>query len=183
MTNNKLRKEISLIISMLIICAVSGCKKTVVPPTYDFSKDGLTYIQFNAGKYFIYKDSVTAQTDSVVVTESTLLSFQSSSLGYLYNGQSYNLVLSKIVVGKDSVWLNGIATAALSSNIYLSGADGYVFRYPPCNCGSASLIPSLVESSIPSMVVEGKTYANVVLTKIFLRRMCNQRITGQKALA
>jgi hypothetical protein len=156
---------IGINIFLLIICTFLGCKKNAnnsVSST--FPKDGLAYIQFNTGKYFIYKDSATLKTDSVVVTESLLQPTSTTIGNALYNEQQYSLILSKIdSSGKADEWLSGIAYSgpgelndiALVRNDSLN-ASGYCFRYPPCNCGN--------EINIPSMIVEGKTYTDVVVT-------------------
>jgi hypothetical protein len=59
------------------------------------SPSGLAYIQLRQGEYFIYKDSTTAKTDSVVVTQSMLQQNNSTGLfGVIQN--LYSLTLSKI---------------------------------------------------------------------------------------
>lgn len=156
---------ITINLLLLITCCILGCKKNP-PATYKFPKDGLAYIQLTTGKYFIYKDSATLKTDSVVVTTSLLQTVNgtaSSFIGsYQYVGEEYFLILSKVDSGRITEWLNGKAEAlsGVGVHIYLipqgPNASGYFFRYPPCNC--------LGEVNIPVMIVEGKTYSNVVLT-------------------
>ncbi len=64
-------------------------------------------------------------------------------------------------MGNITTWLSGEANAVLSDvNIYMlrqvPNNDGHLFRYPP--------LGDSLELSIPSMVVEGKTYTDVILT-------------------
>lgn len=150
---------------LLIICTFFGCKKNANNRvTSALPKDGLAYIQFSTGKYFIYKDSATLKSDSVFVTESVLQPISTTIIGVLYNEEQYSLILSKIdSAGKAIEWLSGTANSGPgdSKHIYMIrddslNASGYCFRYPPCNCGN--------EINIPSMMVEGKTYTDVVVT-------------------
>lgn len=116
----------------------------------------------NIGKYFIYKDSATLKLDSVLVTESLLEPYSTTIGRTPYNEERYTLILSKInSSGKITEWLTGIAYSGVvdSKDIYMTRditEGGYFFRYPPCNCGN--------ERNIPAMVVEGKTYTDVILT-------------------
>jgi hypothetical protein len=159
-----IRAVIRIIFFLLLICTL-GCKKnTNNTANSTFPKDGLAYIQFNPGKYFIYKDSATLESDSVIVTESSLQPTSTTVASVLYNEQQFSLILSKIdSSGKATEWLSGIANSGPgdSKHIYMIrndslNASGYCFRYPPCNCGN--------EINIPSMVVDGKTYTNIVVT-------------------
>ena len=139
-------------------------------------KKRLAYVQLTSGKYFIYKDSATLTTDSVVVTTSLIETVSGTGTSYfgsyLYNSENYSLVLSKILPAPTRIWLTGKADALFSPNnsIYMRpkevNHDGYYFRYPPCNCGD--------EKYIPSMIVEGKTYNDVILTSGFIQNSIPQ---------
>jgi hypothetical protein len=66
-------------IAALVVCALTatvGCKKTVEnttpPPYYQVTKELTDILLLSAGKYFVYKDSVTGLEDSVVVKESSI---------------------------------------------------------------------------------------------------------------
>jgi hypothetical protein len=152
--------KVSILLLIIFTC-FSNCSKNSSPKNYTLSKDGLAFIQLPLGKYFIYKDSATLQSDSVVVTESLSQTISGTS-PYPYSADDYTLILSKIdSMGNITTWLSGEANAGVSDvNVYMErlapNNSGYLFRYPPCNCGT--------ESSISSMVVEGKTYTDVVLT-------------------
>jgi hypothetical protein len=64
----------TLLLSICLAC-LFACKKDTPrkPATIEYILDpnGLKYIQLRLGQYFIYKDSASGLTDSVVVTEST----------------------------------------------------------------------------------------------------------------
>ncbi len=68
----------------------------MTPATYIFPKDGLAYIQFKTGKYFIYKDSATLKTDSVIVTTSLLDTVNGTVYSFIgsfpYVGEEYTLI-------------------------------------------------------------------------------------------
>jgi hypothetical protein len=167
-------------IFLLIACIFfSGCKKFnklygISNYTYTFSSNGLAYIQLSTDKYFIYKDSATLTTDSVVVTQSlldTVSGTQSTIFGpEKYTAQEYTLILTKIDSSGTAVWLSGKASSLddLAEYVFLdrlpTSIGGYLFRYPPsggvyqepCNC--------VIETNIPAITVEGNTYTDVVLT-------------------
>jgi hypothetical protein len=160
--------KVSILLLIIFTCFSSFSKESGSSPSinYTLSKDGLAYIQLTPGKYFIYKDSATLQLDSVVVTESLLKSVKNYTgginLSSPYTADDYTLILSKInSPGNTIAWLAGEATAADSTgNIYMArqvpSGNGDLFDYPPCNCGP--------EMNISSMVVEGKTYTDIILT-------------------
>jgi hypothetical protein len=144
-------------IVLLIACSFAGCKKNTVPsaPYYLLSKDGLAYVQFNVGKYFIYKDSVANKTDSIVVTQSLLQTYKGvySDIHLAYTGQKYTIVETEIDPGSTSVWLSAAADGSGFSTVVLNSIDNgnYIFY-------------ETLEPHIPVMVVEGKTYTDVNIT-------------------
>lgn len=155
----------TLNVFLLIACIFFlGCKKNNVnygTNNYTFSPNGLAYIQLSTGKYFIYKDSATLTTDSVVVTQSLLDTISGIEATFFgnekYTAQEYTLILLKIGTSGSTVWLTGKAKSLddVAGDAYLLptefNASGYLFRYPP-------------DSTITTMVVEGNTYADVILT-------------------
>jgi hypothetical protein len=166
-------------LGIIILLVSIGCKKSnrhySVFNNFTFSKEALDYIKFNPGKYFIYKDSATLTTDSVVVTESLLDTVSGTEDGFFgvidhYTAQEYTLILSKIDSSGATVWVTGKASSldGYTGNVYLdrlpTSIGGYLFRYPPgggvyqepCNC--------VIERNIPAITVEGDTYTDVVLT-------------------
>jgi len=149
----------SVKISFLLLVAYlfAGCEKHVIlPDTSLLSKDGLAYIQFNVGKYFIYKDSVANKTDSVVVTQSILQTYKGvySDVHTTYTGQKYTIVETEIDPGSTTVWLSATADGEGFPTVllYSTGKNGNYLFYE-------TLAPH-----IPVMVVEGKTYTDVNVT-------------------
>jgi len=132
--------------------------------------EGLQYVQLDIGKYFIYKDSASGISDSVVVTKSLLENtFTPAVTGGLfetypaYNSEVFSLTLTKIDVNSESVWLEAqtppaLCCPSLSSNNepvqMIESNPGLVFCYPKSNCSSVDLISSLT--------VEGKVYQDVI---------------------
>ena len=114
------------ILLLIIFTGFSNCSKSSGPiPNYTLSKERLAYIQLTLEKYFIYKASATLQSDSVVVTESSLKSVRNSiglSTYTAYTADDYTLVLSKIdSLGNITTWLAGEAFAVDSTgNIYMA---------------------------------------------------------------
>lgn len=150
-----------LIITAFLLAAYSfsGCKKTTVKPILTLlPAEGLAYIQANSGRYFIYRDSVTNKTDSVVCTESLLETYNGtySDINVNFTAQRYTVVLSKIDAGVTSVWL-GAATGISGPGFQLISSGGI---------GSGHTIFWDYDTTIPTMVVEGKTYTNVSLSTI-----------------
>lgn len=159
-------------ITSLIIFYLSSCKKnntnsTAIPLEVKLNTEGLAYIQLPLNKYFIYKDSATIAIDSVVVTKSLLekrfVPESRFSFSVAYNVEIYSLVLTKITSTGNSVWFNA---ATFDNYIYATSNtlpvemkepnNLTVFYYPvpTCNCSSPILIPSII--------IEGKTYNNVI---------------------
>ena len=141
------------VIILLLFNACFGCKKNPIPPLSNpLSTDALAYIKFDVGKYFIYRDSVTNQIDSVVVTQSELQPDNFVSNGITYNNQQYSLIWMEYSPYLKE-WLSGTAPGNLNGRVQLIANDDpnhYLFQD--------------VTTIIPTMVVEGKTYNNVLLT-------------------
>jgi len=160
------RCKVFMITSFIFFICFTGCKKDkVLIPFYPLPADGLAYIQFNTGKYFIYKDSAANKIDSVIVTES-LLSGTSGISGpsfvHDYTSQQYTLVLTEAAPVPGLVWLSGTAPGNSIEAINLAAPDGhFIFQYFTSNPAVPGIIPTI---PIPLMVVEGKTYTNIVLT-------------------
>lgn len=154
------RTTIEVNISLLLLCSFLSCSKPS-PPYRQFSREGLAYIQFNTGKYFIFKDSASGRLDSIVVTKSSLEKYN-TSVNSLFGpfeaiGERYYLILSKIdSSGRVTELINGAADNYASDEfIVLRSAATYesLFSYPS---------PIYNGTIIPSLQVEGKTYTNVV---------------------
>jgi hypothetical protein len=160
MKNLSKSNTIKLILSLLVILiSFNGCLKTAsYAPNYPLSKDGLAYIQLKQGGYFIYRDSTANKVDSVVVTQSSLISYTGTTdFGSIksYSSQQYILVLTEASPVFGIVWLTGSTQGTIFGFINLTAPDDhFLFRF----------VSTTDPSIIPSMVVEGKTYANVILT-------------------
>jgi len=133
-------------------CYFFPAKKSTDSPaleTFNLSKESLAYVQIPIGKYFIYKDSVSGNTDSVIVTKSELKTvphFVSPSLfdgrvSYYY--QSCTLYLSKKNGNASILWFEKIAEA--NANVH----DAYLDLYS-------------TQKIIPNITIEGKNYSDVI---------------------
>jgi hypothetical protein len=144
-------------IVLLIAYSFAGCRKHIISPApaYLLSKDGLAYIQFNVGKYFIYKDSVANKTDSVVVTQSLFQTYTGvySDTHTKYTGQKYTIVETEIDPGSTTVWLSATADSEGFPTVLLNSSvtGNYIFY-------------QTLSPHIPVMVVEGITYTDVNIT-------------------
>jgi len=146
-----------------------SCKKSKDPEpvriSLAFSDKALEYVKLTEGKYFIYKNSVNANQDSVVVTESylnTVLTPETPGSGILfpaYYHERFRLKLSKFTGTTSSEWLYGIADIPFS----FFSSDTAALQLQE-TIGSSLFY--FLHSDLPNLniVVEGKTYSNVVLT-------------------
>ena len=166
-----------------------GCKKVISIETvqktrqFSFSRHALGYVQLQLGKYLIYKDSASAQLDSVVVTTSNLVNKYVPSYGgtsaqlwldsySAYNYEAFHLVLSKYNGNQSSNWFVGDD----SLNYGVSGGIGGIGGNPqPSDTFWVNLVEmqnyfltafycSNSQYSNLSMNIEGKTYSNVIET-------------------
>ena len=166
-----------------------GCKKIISIETvqqtrqFSFSRHALGYVQLQIGKYLIYKDSNSAQLDSVVVTTSNLVNKYVPSFGgtsaqlwldsyTAYNYEAFHLVLSKYNGNQASSWFGGDD----SLNYGVSGGIGGIGGNPqPSDTFGVNLYEmqgnyltafycSNSQYSNLSMNIEGKTYSNVIET-------------------
>lgn len=183
----------STVVATLIIVSLAfftvSCKKNTpdeTPPAYlQFSAEALAYVQLPLNKYFIYKDSATATLDSVVVTKSSVEKImapahQSTNLfdpnvpAFYY--QLFTLQLTKYTGASQQDWFYGMANSYLISGITpvnsdtaflllrerdrINNADrNYVFGYPVYTSNGSTLTTFV----LPTITLEGKTYANVVV--------------------
>lgn len=167
---------------MLIVFFVS-CKKNIDLPApaiiINFDKAALSYVQIAINKYFIYKDSATGNTDSVVATESSIKNtsvpaipddFNTLTPGRkAYSYERFTLTLSTVKGNGPIDWFYGIANADFLMSydvhstdfgvLWLSEIDrmtnnnkGFVFKHP--------FVPGQLT---PAMNIEGKDYADVIL--------------------
>lgn len=157
-----------------------SCKKTVDEPAQkiliNFSNEALAYVQMPANKYYIYKDSATGETDSVIVTKSTLETNLMPSQTYnilglvgqwpAYNYQTFTLLLSKVTGSTSSDWFYGFADAHIST--YIGASTNFANVRLIEKSRSVTVIDSwyfLTAQSkkiSPTITLEGKDYSDVV---------------------
>jgi len=137
-----MKKNIFFILAVTIL--FTSCEKSAEVPTYNFSKESLAYVQIPLDKYFIYKDSVSGNTDSVIVTRSTLLMkvpYLSKNGTISYYFQTFDLMLSNR--STSVVWYYG--TWATKPNEYDALSNFWVSK-----------------KILPNITIEGKDYSDVV---------------------
>lgn len=152
-----------LVVAAMLTAFQTSCKKEEA--MYKLPADGLKYIQLRPGQFFIYKDSASGKTDSVVVTESSLTAESFTYQGFTSNSitarrEVFRLVLTRKNGGADSTWLSGTAKGDFGSNraILKESNNESLFVYPAvCLCYNIY--------SLASMSVEGKTYNNVMVVE------------------
>ena len=144
----------------LFVLVLLGCSKDPLPTgpeqvDYKFAPEGLSYIQLPVNRHYIYEDSATGVKDSVVVVTSELVKNFIGSPPGLFGGPSYSAhvftleLKSKIT---NESWFSGRATATASGIFTLN--VNYSWKY-------TVFIYPVTDRFIASMVVEGKTYADV----------------------
>jgi len=140
----------------LFVIGAASCKKSQSTPSgpvsvsnFAFAEEALDYAKLPLDRYFIYKDSVTANIDSVQVTQSALkdtIQAGTPSNGLLtpsapgYGYQKYSLTLTKLN-GSTTTWFQGqtgnlfLGDSSLTfwgnDNIIMFGGSiyGYGFSY------------------------------------------------------
>lgn len=159
-----------LILQVVILSTFIACKKDKTATAkyqLSFSHRALEYVQLTEGKYLIYKDSATSQSDSVVVTKSKLETLfepgQNGDLNPPYNYEKFSLVLTKYNTTTATEWFNGNARLVLYPLPYVSSDTGAVSLYE--QDGTPAFFFSESSQSNLTMTVEGKIYNNVVVTE------------------
>lgn len=168
---NKLMKVLHLLPFVFCVALVCSCKKEKKEETVNnirFTRNALDYVNLQPGKYFIYKDSATGSTDSVVVTTSLLESIYVPRLtgNWLTIAAHYMEKLTlkldaKKTNGTSQQWLYGTAEANSflsvpcdTAYIYLSGGES--------NLQSEVFFQYHYQNSTETMIVEGTAYNKVV---------------------
>lgn len=165
--------------STLLFFALA-CKKNSPPPdepvTVKFSPEALEYVKLSPGKYLIYKDSASGVLDSVVVTQSLLearIAPATVGTGYIgldcpeYNYEFFTLALTQ-VNGNSIPWFIGRARSTECP--YVNSDTAALFlREPDSYYAFSSVIEGNTDNYlIPSLVIEGKTYLNVIVHILFV---------------
>ena len=158
---------ITLFIVSVTVSELS-CKKSSdsEPPviSLSFSDKALEYVKLTEGKYFIYKNSVNAILDSVVVTESFLNSILtpktpgSMIIIPAYYHERFRLKLSKFNGTTSTEWLYGIADIPFS---YFS-SDTAALQLQEADNSSLFYLSHSDQPAL-NIVVEGRSYLNVLL--------------------
>ena len=166
----KLTKEISisshfipvLICTFLLLSCSKPDDRDDDNKVMELDKIALSYFQLRTGQYFIYKDTATGKTDSVVVTQSAITTEPFSVWGVV-NGtqQVYNLTLTQKGQNSDSIWLKAqaIPDAFGTGSTHLVRTEGSDVLFGPLNGGCQHF------SEVGSYTVEGKTYTNVHVSR------------------
>ena len=167
-----------------------SCKKSVDDPRLNiqmnFSKEALAYVQMPANKYYIYKDSATGDTDSVVVAQSSLETKLMPSLTYnilgfdthqpAYNYQTFTLLLAKVNGSTSTDWFYGIADANYFFTLKNTDTAGVWLMEKHRSTDEFILVvfsPHFTNGNkiiIPNLTIEGKNYSDVV-------QFTNRRLT------
>ena len=171
-------KTITVVILLFISFCIISCKKEYFNPntfsvvTYTFAADALEFVTIPVNKYFIYKDSASGITDSVIVVKNEVVNkFQGSTpctgicwpgpSGYSY--QEFSLTLKKINP-PSAIWFNGKASN-FSINFFLDSITGINMMdslMPYCNIWYP-LSDFDEYTHLPAYIVEGITYSDVHL--------------------
>ena len=169
---NHMKKKIPIIaiVATTIFTAI-GCKKENSEPAIAKSKlqiSGLAYMQLTKGKYLIYKDSVSSDLDSVVVTNSSIKDVYSPPYDYLvlfipatfpaYYYESFTLTLTKYNGMLQSEWFNGSTTPPIFYNSIVNDSLPVQLSEPD----KAIAFDNFNNRQISFLVVEGKTYTQVL---------------------
>jgi len=161
---------------------MSNPSKPALPDNHSiFAKEDLEYVQLPVNRYFIYKDSASGNTDSVVVTQSLMSDHYyppapSFSLPGVYY-QEFNLVLIRINDGK--IWFQGSANSTGGSygpyaadsmdRVVFSPANDNIIADPTLNQTCYGFCDFLNDSSFayyPSFEVGTHTYNDVFISTI-----------------
>lgn len=173
-------KTINIIFSIVFIFILS-CEKEEIPPELEnvtLNKDAVTFLKVTPGKYLIYKDSTTSETDSIIITkcefnklyQSEIISnniFIPSTPAHYY--EHFELIYTKKTdANESSIWFKGIANANYSffaplSNIPLNLVD-YIDTF---ELYSGSFYYDENTILIPNMTIEGIIYENILVHKTF----------------
>lgn len=177
-----MKKTACFIAIALLLCL--SCKKEAEPviPQNNFIKEAFDYVQLSTNDYFIYRDSATGDTDSVIVTnselerilspkrESTQL-FDPGQPAYYY--QTFTLLLSKVNGTGTEDWLYAIASSASFSYAGSGATESadlkllernrsrnedrlYIFNYPLTQAFTFTQVSPL------SLTIEGTNYPEVI---------------------
>lgn len=160
-----MKKNILIFIFIAFCASMISCKKETAPELeyLKIPDEVWSYVYLTPGSWYIYKDSATGLTDSVVVTKSVInykapVNFITSST--LFYTDDYILILDKVdLAGNKTLWLD-----AISNGVILFGAKAWFFpgllQYP------YTTIPGLFTVyKIPTATIEGNNYSDILITE------------------
>ena len=162
-----------LLISATLMIIFQSCKKESAPDdtvTVAFSRNALDFVNLAQWKYLIYKDSATATEDSVIITTSKLetVYYPAYSSTWWFPAsykERYSLVLTKYTNTSHAQWLSGIALAGgwgtgVNGPTYIDTADVGLQETDDSYITVIYHTPEVMNA----VIIEGKSYDNVVLT-------------------
>jgi hypothetical protein len=136
-----------------------------------FDITALEFIEIHWNRYFIYKDSATGLTDSVIVTQKNTSSiFHDSVPGNppipAYTHQTYKLTLQKFSGSSNQVWFDGLASCDSQYRNAFHFVDSDFDLYDKQNNLPAFWYPFTSSgvkqySLIPTITIEGTTYVQI----------------------
>lgn len=169
-----MKKYLSTLVAAILLF-LSGCKKKEAEIIYQvsISRNALEYVNMPQGKYRIYKDSASGNTDSVVITTGKLENiFFPLSTGYgifytykipAYYAESLTLKLESMTsTGIALPWFDGRGMAELPNPILSTDTACIVLYGGESNRTTIVFSQSHSQQSTETMTIEGKTYNNVV---------------------
>lgn len=162
-------KKIALV-CLVFTCLCFACRKQREPETQRLDPAGMKYIQLRPNQFFIYKDSASGKTDSVVVTQSVINIEYQTSGGWFgpetVKREMYYLTLVEKGGVNDSIWIKGKAygLGSLSASVTLQGDSGiFYFSHPVDNWRTDfyMLTTCSIEGvEYPNVIVANNVYAN-----------------------
>jgi len=168
-----------LLISATLMFIFQSCKKESAPDdtvTVAFSRNALDFVNLAQWKYLIYKDSATATEDSVIITTSKLetVYYPAYTSTWWFPAsykEKYSLVLTKYTSTSHAQWLSGFALAggwgtAVNGPTYIDTAAVGLEETDNVYISDNSYIAIIYHTQqvMNAVIIEGKTYNNVVLT-------------------
>lgn len=153
-------KKITLcfVVAAALLLILQSCEKKSVKAYYPIPGEMLSFISHTTGSYYIYKDSATGITDSVIVTASDLVQKKEYSLpsGDTYLADYFHLVLEKASP-------SGVLSPWLDAEVEKPGYEAYL-RADIGNGRSLFWFPyyrSQVFEKINAATINGVSYQDV----------------------
>lgn len=163
-------------IFLVLFIFLLSCEKEEEPAITVFvtlNKDAIEFLKVTPGKYLIYKDSATSETDSIVITTCTTSQTYYNKVVSnnffipdtpAYSGENFVITYTKKTDSNlSSIWFNGLAKAYYQHNAPLTNLPlklvDYIENY---TVYGGSLYYDENTIPLPSFNVDGITYSNVI---------------------